>query len=384
MNLLDRHIFKSVLFTCAGAVGIFAFVLVLGNAVREIITPVLSGQLGYGVALQLILMLFPAVAPFALPMGVLTGVLLTLGRLSADSEVTAMRAAGISLPRLARPIFILAILGGLAGLYANFKAMPHGRLKYEKMLSDALRANPLTFIKPKTFIRDFKGYVIYVSEVGHERGAELHDCRIWLLDDKSRLSSLIHAESGHIDYDEKANELVLTLSHAQWDRRDRINPENFTEYPQVMAFEKLEPFHLSLDKIFNRTSRQKKLREMTYTELDNEEARVAALPFAANEQRTHDTDVMKVRLARAEKFNTALAVLSFALIGVPLGIRVSRRETTANLGVAVLLAVGYYFLTVMVGWLDRHPEYHPDLLLWVPNLLYLALGIRLFRRLELQ
>ena len=46
------------------------------------------------------------------------------------------------------------------------------------------------------------------------------------------------------------------------------------------------------------------------------------------------------------------------------------------------LALAYYFLTIMVGWLDRHPEYRPDLLLWAPNLIFIALGLWLFRRLS--
>ena len=65
-----------------------------------------------------------------------------------------------------------------------------------------------------------------------------------------------------------------------------------------------------------------------------------------------------------------------------LGIKVSRRETSANLGVAVTLSLGYYFLTVMVNWLDRMPEYRPDLLFWLPNLMFLMIGLWLFRRLE--
>jgi lipopolysaccharide export system permease protein len=85
-----------------------------------------------------------------------------------------------------------------------------------------------------------------------------------------------------------------------------------------------------------------------------------------------------------DKFTTALSVLSFALIAVPLGIKVSRRETSANLGLALMLVLGYYFLTVMVKWLDRHPEYRPDLLLWVPNLVFLGLAGWLFRRTERQ
>jgi lipopolysaccharide export system permease protein len=91
---------------------------------------------------------------------------------------------------------------------------------------------------------------------------------------------------------------------------------------------------------------------------------------------------MKVAMTIQDKFNTALAALSFVIVGIPLGIKVSRRETSANLGVAVVLALGYYFLTVMVGWLDRHPEYRPDLLLWVPNLLIIAVGIWLFSRID--
>jgi lipopolysaccharide export system permease protein len=91
---------------------------------------------------------------------------------------------------------------------------------------------------------------------------------------------------------------------------------------------------------------------------------------------------MRIAMTIQNKFNTALAALSFVIVGIPLGIKVSRRETSANLGVAVALALGYYFLTVMVGWLDRHPEYRPDLLLWVPNLIFIGLGIFLFRRVD--
>jgi len=67
---------------------------------------------------------------------------------------------------------------------------------------------------------------------------------------------------------------------------------------------------------------------------------------------------------------------------LPLGIAVSRRETSANLGLAVLLALGYYFLTIMIGWLDQHPEYRPDILLWLPNAIFIGLGYWLFRRMR--
>jgi lipopolysaccharide export system permease protein len=379
VNLLDRHIFKSVLFTCAGAVGLFAFVLMLGNVVRDLLGYLLSGQLPVATFVRLVWLLIPAVAIYALPMGMLTGVLLTLGRLSADSEITAMRAAGLSLARIARPVLLLGALGTALGIYVNFVSMPYARVQYHKELPAAVRANPLSFIAPKTFIRDFPGFVIYVGE---KQGGVMRDFWLWQLDRNSRVTQLVRAESGRFEYDDATNELILTLTHAQIEERNPKNPEDFSESPRVGSFEKSEPQRLSLSRLFGTTTIRQKLPWMTYPELRAEEKRVAALPFAPEAAKEHARAVMKVRLTVQEKFNTSLAVLSFALIGVPLGIKISRRETSANLGLAVLLALGYYMLTVSVSWLDRHPEYHPDVLLWLPNVIFLTLGVWLFLRIE--
>ena len=379
VNLLDRHIFKSVLFTCTGAVALFAFVLMLGNLIRDLLPYLLSGQLPTGTFLRLVWMLVPAVAIYALPMGMLTGVLLTLGRLSADSEITAMRAAGLSLSRIARPIFLLGALGCAFGLYVNFESMPRARVQYHKELDETIRANPLSFIVPKTFIRNFKGFVVYV---GDKQGTVMRDFWLWQLDREGRTTQLVRAESGRFDYDVVTNELILTLTRAQIEERSASNPENFTESPRIGSFEQSEPQRLSLTRLFGAPTVRQKLSWMTYTELRAEEARVAALPVNPDAPKDHARAVMKVTLTVQEKFNTALAILSFALIGVPLGIKVSRRETSANLGVAVLLALGYYMLTVSVTWLDRHPVYRPDLLFWLPNTVFLILGVWLFLRIE--
>jgi lipopolysaccharide export system permease protein len=368
-----------VLFACAAAVGLFAFVLTLGNVIRDLLPYILSGRIALPMAFELVLLTIASVATYALPIGILTGVLLTLGRLSADSEITAMRASGISLPRLARPILILAVLGGLFGLYVNFRLMPSAKIKYERELAQAVRTDPIRFIQPKTFVRDFRGVVVYVSEI---QGPEMRDIWLWMLDDQGRATELIRAQSGHVDYDNEANDLVVSLQKAQIEHRDDKNPEDFSEPVLVGSTAQTRPVRLSLDQMFSRSSVRQKLPWMTYGELRAEQARLAAQTVPAAEQKQHARDEMKVTLTIQEKFNTALAVLSFALLAIPLGIKVSRRETSANLGVAVLLALGYYFLTTAVSWIDRHPEYRPDLLMWLPNAIFLTLGLRLFSRIE--
>jgi lipopolysaccharide export system permease protein len=380
VNLLDRYIFKGVLFTCAGAVGLFAFVLMMANIVKDLLGPLLAGQLGWGILPDLLLNLLLAVAPYALPMGILTGVMLTLGRLSADSEITAMRAAGISLARLMRPILILGGLSAALALYANFEAMPHGRVTFEQKLYEALRANPLRSIVPKTFIREH-GKIFYIGE---KNGPELHDIWFWQLDAEGRVTEFVRAESGRIEYDDATNELILTLNGGQAEQRNEKNPSDFSaEPPAFLSFGKSEPRRMPLDRIFGRaTTKEKKPMWMTYDELRAEQERLDTNPPAPDDPKQLARDRMKISLTISDKFNTALAVLSFALIGVPLGIKVSRRETSANLGVAVMLALGYYFLTVMVNWIDRHPEYRPDLLLCLPNLIFIAIGVWLFRRID--
>ena len=193
------------------------------------------------------------------------------------------------------------------------------------------------------------------------------------------MTRVVHAESGRFDYDENTNELILILTRAQVEVRNLKDPEDFSTPPQVASFEQSEPVRFSLDSMFGRASVRQKQDWMTFAELQVERARLAALPGPPQEvARTR----MKLELIIHQKFNLALAVLAFAVVGIPLGIRVSRRETSANLGVAVLLALSYNFLMVMVGWLDRHPEYRPDLLLWLPNLIFLGLGAWMLGRVD--
>jgi lipopolysaccharide export system permease protein len=380
LNLLDRHIFKSVLFTCAAAVTLFAFVVALPNVVKDLLTPLLAGQIEAGTFVQLLLLLIPYAISYALPMGILTGVLLTLGRLAADSEITAMRSAGISAFRVARPVFILGLAGLAGAVFINFESMPWARVQYQRQFEAAVRADPLKLIVPRTFIRDFRGYVVYV---GDKEGTVLQDVWVWELDEQYRVNRVIRAEAGHLEYDAASNSLIPTLVHAKIEDRDSDRPEDFDQSPRIASVERLEQLHVSLDPFFGRELRRMKEEWLTYTQLREKQAILAAESPATREAAAEQSRaIMRIQLVIQEKFNMSLAVFSFALLGVPLGIKVSRRETSANLGIALLLVLGYYMLTVMVKWLDRHPEYRPDLLLWLPNLFLIALAIWLFRRIE--
>jgi len=382
VNLLDRYIFKSVFVTCAGAIALFVFIMVVPNVARELLPRVTAGQLSPTALAHFIVLLLPHAITYALPMGMLTGVLLTLGRLSADSEITAMRASGVGLGRIAVPIVLLASAAVGLALYFNFDSMPRARVQYYKQLAAAVRANPLSFIVPKTFIRDFPGYVVYVHE---KEGALLQDFWLWQLDENKEAVRVVHAVSGQIDYDESDNSFVLRLFDAKVESRTDRDPEDFSEAPLVGSFEQSDPIRLSLDRFFGPagTARMKD-NWLTYSELKLKRSELVATPVPQDEVAAADLRqrLLKLDLIISDKFNLSLAVLSLACIGVPLGLKVSRRETSANLGVALVLAMGFYLATTAVKVLDRHPELRPDLLLWLPNLLLLGGAIWLLEKIS--
>lgn len=370
MNLLHRHILWSVLATCLAAVGLFAAVLILGNVLKDMMGYLLAGQIEPLTFLYLMALLVPYVAAYALPMGMLAGVLLVLGRMSAQQEITAMRASGLSLFYVARPIIILGVLATMAALLINFEFMPRARTAYKAILADAVQTNPLSFIVPKTFVRDFPGVVVYVEE---KEGAELRDIWFWRLDDQNRVQESGRARSGEVGFDEETSALEVTLRDVSAEARNDRDPEDFSRVRGTSTVGEV-PLVFEVDTLFNQRKTRVRYKSMTFQQLVSERARHAE---AGDRQ-----EEMKASLAISEKASTAVAVLAFAIIAVPLGIRVSRTETSANLGVALILVMSYYFLTIVVSWLEKQPSLRPDLLMWLPALLFAGLGIWLFRRVE--
>jgi len=377
MNLIHRHIFLNVVLTCGASVGLFGFVLMLGNALKDVLPLVLAGQLAPDTFFRLIVLLVPFVISYALPMGMLTGILLVLGRMSSDREITALRASGMSVAWLSAPILFFALIGVALATVINFQYMPTTRLAYQREMVDAVRQNPLNFIVPRTFIRDFPGVVIYAGE---RKETQLKDFWLWELDAQNRVKRFARADSGRLVVDEANNKLVLTVEHAQVELRNEKEPENFSTDTGAPSMDRAT-FDLPLAKITGAQSVQKKLKWFTFPQLIAEWRRLNVtdpeVPAAERAQKQ-----MRVQITIHEKFATAFSVLSFALVAIPLGIKVSRKETSANLLIGVALALAYYFASIVVGWFDNHPALRPDLLMWLPNIAFQSLGLWMFYRVD--
>lgn len=370
MHLLHRHIFFSVLTTCMVAAILFVFVLISGIALRDLLGFALSGQVSYGTLLKLIMLSVPIMGGHALYISILTGILLVLGRMSSNSEITAMRAAGLSMSYIVRPIWIVAIIGALVVLGLNFYYTPLAQTAYRATMLKAVRTNPLRLLVPRTFVRDFPGTVVYV---GAKNGTEIEDFWFWELDGAKRVTRLVHAQSGRVDFHEEDNKLVLLLNHVTVENRNEKDPENFTTPAPIATLDSL-PVDLKLDNLLGQTSRLHKLKWLTFGELLKLRTQLKVQADSAKE-------LMRVNILLNDRAAGALGVLAFAILAVPLGIRVSRKETTANFGLALILLFTYYFFSKgVIGVLEDSPALRPDLLVWIPPLAFAGFGIYLFRK----
>src|SRR5271170_1090514 len=142
MRTLHLYLTRQMLATLGMTVFVFTLLLLLANGIREPLQLVIKHQITLGMFLHAIALLVPYVLAFSLPIGMLTAALLVFGRFSADQELTAARASGISLISLISPVLLLSV--AVSGLCAwlNFDIAPACRVAYLKLISEASVRNP--------------------------------------------------------------------------------------------------------------------------------------------------------------------------------------------------------------------------------------------------
>lgn len=375
MGTLNKYIFKQVAAAAFMTVALFVFVLVLGNVIKEVMGELAAGRLSISFFLYIVALIIPGVIPYALPLGMLTGILLVFGRMSSQSEIVAMKACGRSIYSMAAPVFFLAICASLFSVAINFYYAPAADYAYKSALKNLVRANPLQFIQAGTFIRDFPGYVIYANS---SNGKELVSFRIWELDKQGRVQISIQSERGLLSYDDDRDEIVLTLKSGSADRARAGDPEDLRKPLPSARFDELV-IKLPLNDIIGKSDGvRKRLKLMTFGELLDARTTWHRKPNPTPEDAFHDK--IEVQLQIQKNFAMAFSIFSMVVLAVPLGIKASRSETFANVAIALALAMSYYLMTVVISWLEKYPTLRPDVLIWVPNIIFQAAGTVLIVR----
>jgi lipopolysaccharide export system permease protein len=296
---------------------------------------------------------------FALPMGMLTATLLVFGRFSADQELTAVRANGISLLALVTPVLLLSVALCAVCAWVNLQFAPLCRTAYNQLFIRVATERPEELLGEGRFITDFPGYVVFVRK---REDDVLKDVRISKLDPGGKVEAHFRANRASVVVDRASLLLtlrlfdlhVLSLVNGEW------HPAAFGEYP-------LPPINLAEGRLRRNTQQ---VSDMTYLELREK--------LAELERAGLDATPVRVHLHRQVSFS--FACIGFTLVGIPLGIRAHRRETSVGIAFALGLVLVYYAFIFLGQSLQTRPEYLPHLIVWIPNFIFQGIGAVLLWR----
>jgi lipopolysaccharide export system permease protein len=380
-NYLTRQVLASLFLTVA----VFTFVLLIGNVLREILPALIGGHARLDTIIQAVGLLIPWVWVFALPMGLLTAMLLVFGRFSADQELTAARASGISLLSLITPVLLLSLLCCGTSAWINLQLGPQCRVAYVNLffkLSGELMNS--TQLPEGQFIRDFPGFIFYAEK---NRGGKLEDVMVFVLDkNETNVTTTVRAPRGTIDVDVPNKQFILHL----------FDPRSVTTGATVTITSGHDAIYtLSMTNSIAGKTFKPGISDMTFWQLRDELAdldKKLGLPPAAatnsierltqlklaQQQRKDLTEPIRVEMNRQIAFS--FACFGFTLVGIPLGIRVHRRETNIGVAIALVLVFIYYAFILTAKALAARPEFAPHLIVWLPNFIFQAVGAVLLWR----
>ena len=384
MKTLHLYLTRQVLVALLMTVGVFTFVLLLGNVMKEILALLVSRQVTLGLVAQAIGLLIPFVMAYVLPFGMLTAVLLVFGRFSADQELTAVRASGVSLVSLVTPILLLSLVLCVLCAAFNLWIAPLCRNAYKNLIFQFGARNITTLITEDRFIDEIPGMILYIRK---KDGDQMEDVRIYHLKD-NEITQRISAGAGKINFNSTNQTIYFELSDVLVEHRHEADPklrsgssdpatitltnadESFIgplpEKPPewfLMKSGAIATDPIDLAPLF-RGQRKPKLSEMTIKELIRERD--------AREAQGVATMPVRVQIHRQLAFS--FACFAFTLVAIPLAIQAHRRETSIGIALALGLVMVYYAFIIIGDALESKEHLQPHLILWFPNFLFQAIG----------
>lgn len=318
---------------------------------------------------EVLVNLLPNILVFTIPTATLVGTVIGFSRLSGDSELIAMRAAGVSTHRVIAPTILLGVLLSLLAFQVSFNVAPEAARDLRRIALEAALSKLESPVEPRTFYTEMPGKIVFVREGEQESGQWGRVFIHWQEQDgKVRL---VTARSGRIDSSGEQTELVLSdaevITLPALERGAEFDGRQITSEKSSMLRMKDERLDAGRKALVRQLNDRKLLpEEMGWREL-NESVRTAD-----DTQKRQD-----LLVALHRRTALCLAPLIFSIFGGAVGLRARRGGRGVGMLLSIITLIVYYLLTIGGGHLGRAGVIPPAFGVWLANGVVFAFGILL-------
>ncbi len=362
MRILDRYIWKELWTPFLLGLLVSTFLLLIDR-----IFDLMDLIINKGVPVHLVGLLFvyllPAILVLTIPIGVLFAILVAFGRLSADMEIVAMKACGVSPLRLLWPVMSFGVVMAAATGYLMIDSVPKTNYAFKSLVFDIVRTQASVGVKERVFNDTFGNFVIYVDEIAPDQVALRN---VFVSDErKPEEQRFITAKEGRLLSDEVNRRVTLRLLDGSI---HETSPTALQKYREVRF--RLYDITLVLENpLVKQGGAPKGDREMSLADLQK----------TVQEFTTSKGNANPYLVEIHKKFAIPVACLVFSVLGVPLGIRAHRGGRWGAFVAALPILLFYYVGLTLGENVGDTGRVAPWLAMWGPNIVVGAVAIYLLR-----
>ncbi|HRR40740.1 MAG TPA: LPS export ABC transporter permease LptF [Syntrophales bacterium] len=359
-KILNRYILKEITLPFLMTLLVFTFVLLIGK-ILQIMDLMVNKGVNILAVVKIVLFILPSFLTVTIPISLLIAVLIGLGRLSSDNEITAMKASGISLYQLLLPIVTLCVVAMVATAVIGFLA-PLSNSATKSLFFDILKEKASIGIKEKVFNDDFKGLVLYADRIPVEgnymEGVMVFDNRL------TKEPATIIAPQGYLSSNPESMTVTLRLLRGSIHSVDS----------DLKTYKKTEfsTYDVNLD-LQTALAEAKKASVKGSADMT-----VGELYRNIRKAEVKDDKLRDMVIELNKKFAVPLSCLVFGIAAIPLGIVSRRSGKSRGFTVGLFVVAAYYTLLLAGEAFGETGKIPPTVAVWSPNIIMGTLGIYLF------
>ncbi len=359
-KIIDRYILREITSLFFLSLFIMTFLLLLGK-ILQLADLIVNKGVGIANIAWLILYLMPSFLLFTIPVSLLVSILVGMGRLASDNEITVLKGAGVSIYRLLYPVAAASVVAFLIAASLSLFFVPRSNGAVRNLLFDVIRQNASVNIRERVFNDNFKGLLLYADNIpAHGRymeGVIISDNRI------SSEPSTIFAEKAYLISDSEYRTISLRLEKGSTHSIDLKR-----KYYRKMDF---SSYDINLDMetaiVERNHAKTKDSTEMTPGEL-LEKIRTPGL---------EETSRREFMVEFNKKFTFPFTCIVFGLLGGPIGVSIRRSARSRGFTFGIIIVLLYYLLQLGGTALMETGRISPWIGSWFPGAMFFLAGIYL-------